>query len=316
MLLRPAEVESMTAYLVLAVGSNAGREAPLQDGYYMIGRHKECQIRPKSRSVSRRHCLLYSQNGEVFVRDLDSASGTKVNHRRLERSQWIRLRDGDELRCGKILFQVEIRPAGGSDANVSDDPASPKRQSMVTSEPWDSFDVAGMLASADEVDREARYKQIRSFQADKLDSETGADTCEFGESNDTVDTVVDIEDFADAFGEAAPVAVTAPATSAKMNSAPASNSIAAAATRKVASSNNEAAAKSTAPSTAPRASAKPKKKGRSQRSRDWAVRGFGDAHRTKIMAAALLALTVLGFFGYQVYQFASGPSVRVIQEID
>ena len=49
----------MTVKLILATGSHAGMEETLKPGYYMIGRHEQCQIRPKSRSVSRRHCLLH-----------------------------------------------------------------------------------------------------------------------------------------------------------------------------------------------------------------------------------------------------------------
>ena len=43
---------------------------------------------------------------------------------------------------------------------------------------------------------------------------------------------------------------------------------------------------------------------------------LADVDRTKIMAAAILAALVIGFFGYRIYQFSSGPSVRVIQNID
>ena len=58
---------AMAAQLVLASGSRSGLAAPLFEGYYLIGRHEECQIRPKSRSVSRRHCLLHNHNGLLRV---------------------------------------------------------------------------------------------------------------------------------------------------------------------------------------------------------------------------------------------------------
>lgn len=96
----------MIARLVLLTGSQAGIEAPLQQGYYMIGRHKECQIRPKSRSVSRRHCVLHFHDKELLAMDLASTSGSKRNADRFEPKKWIRLEDGDTLKLGKVQFRV------------------------------------------------------------------------------------------------------------------------------------------------------------------------------------------------------------------
>ncbi len=106
------------ARLVLAVGSRAGREAPLQYGYYMIGRHSECQIRPKSRSVSRRHCLLFQDDTGLQVLDLNSTAGTRVNDLRIRPKTWIALRNGDMLRCGKVVFRVDLGPPASGERPV------------------------------------------------------------------------------------------------------------------------------------------------------------------------------------------------------
>lgn len=92
----------------------------------MIGRDRECQIRPKSRSVSRKHCLLHWEinrpdAGPRFrIFDLDSTAGTRVNGTRIPSRTWIEVVDGSELRCGKIAFDLTIDLAVKSISDVSD----------------------------------------------------------------------------------------------------------------------------------------------------------------------------------------------------
>ncbi len=94
--------------LVVGYGSHAGVAADILTGFYMIGRHRECQIRPKSHSVSRHHCLIQHQSGVVRVFDLESKRGTYVNDIRMEPKKWQLLNHGDRLRCGSYWFNVAI----------------------------------------------------------------------------------------------------------------------------------------------------------------------------------------------------------------
>ena len=128
----------------------------------MIGRHKECQIRPKSRSVSRRHCLLHRVDDHVRAIDLDSTSGTRLNDERVEPRKWFTLSDGDKLRCGKILFRVAIETAAETESGQADDAG--EAGSMLAGEAWQEFDIAEYLQEADDADREERYESIRSQQ--------------------------------------------------------------------------------------------------------------------------------------------------------
>ena len=56
-------------------------------------------------ALSKRHCELYMQDEKVFVRDLSSSNGTKVNGRRIDDSE---LNDGDELSVGARDYLVKI----------------------------------------------------------------------------------------------------------------------------------------------------------------------------------------------------------------
>ena len=74
-----------------------------------IGRDRTLQLVLKDPEVSRRHARLDTQNGTVFLRDLESSNGTYLNGRRLE--QTIEVRVGDEIDVGNTRIVVEaLRP--------------------------------------------------------------------------------------------------------------------------------------------------------------------------------------------------------------
>ena len=56
-------------------------------------------------ALSKRHCELYTKGDCVYVRDLSSSNGTKVNGKKIEDS---RLNDGDELTVGARDYLVRI----------------------------------------------------------------------------------------------------------------------------------------------------------------------------------------------------------------
>jgi transcriptional regulator with GAF, ATPase, and Fis domain len=88
---------------------------PLSESEITIGREASNGIAITDPSVSRKHCLVSSQDGRFRVRDLDSRNGTLVNGAGIE-EQW--LRHGDEIAAGdsSFLFLLEdedLAPAAG-----------------------------------------------------------------------------------------------------------------------------------------------------------------------------------------------------------
>jgi transcriptional regulator with GAF, ATPase, and Fis domain len=88
---------------------------PLAEAEITIGREASNGIAVSDPSVSRRHCLIISQDGRFLVRDLDSRNGTLVNGAGIE-EQW--LQHGDAISAGdsSFLFLLEeenIVPADG-----------------------------------------------------------------------------------------------------------------------------------------------------------------------------------------------------------
>ncbi len=174
----------MSAKLTLATGSHAGIETPLKYGYYMIGRDVECQIRPRSHSVSRRHRLLHHSEHGLRVFDLASANGTHVNDERLEANQWVWLRSAYKLRCGTVIFDVSVRLARKSagpmvaaaslKAKHESDPAVIKQRAS------EDFDIASFLEAEDEAERQERYAALKSQSDDDEQSrdESQSRSCE------------------------------------------------------------------------------------------------------------------------------------------
>ncbi|MFV0445640.1 MAG: SpoIIE family protein phosphatase [Planctomycetaceae bacterium] len=79
----------------------------------VIGRLPECDIQLNSNMVSRKHAHLRITDDGVLVEDLGSGNGTFLNGKKLEGS--IRLRNGDRLKFGPILFRFE------TDEDISSD---------------------------------------------------------------------------------------------------------------------------------------------------------------------------------------------------
>jgi pSer/pThr/pTyr-binding forkhead associated (FHA) protein len=155
----------MHARLILTAGSRAGLVARIHEGVYLIGRDKMCQIRPKSRSVSRRHCAVFNDSSSIRVLDLGSTAGTLVNGEKIPERKRVEVFDGDQIRCGKISFSVAISASEetplGSAFQASGGSAMSDSQTMVTGEAMRESDIADLLLNIDEAHRVERIASIR-----------------------------------------------------------------------------------------------------------------------------------------------------------
>ena len=82
---------------------------PFDGDETVIGRHPDCQVQLESNMVSRRHARVFSDVGKLFVEDLGSGNGTFLNGSRVESP--MRLRNGDRLKVGPVLFRFEEETA-------------------------------------------------------------------------------------------------------------------------------------------------------------------------------------------------------------
>src|SRR5206468_5017833 len=88
------------------VALDEGPDIPLDDPMVVVGRHPACDTRLDSLRVSRQHCCITQENGEVAVKDLGSTNGIRINGQRVEIG---RLRLGDELSIAHLRYRLEDR---------------------------------------------------------------------------------------------------------------------------------------------------------------------------------------------------------------
>jgi len=75
----------------------------------VVGRKPgSCDLVIERGSISKMHCLIVKTDGLLFIRDLGSTNGTKVNGQKVTRGA---LLPGDELAFASAKFQVHLGPA-------------------------------------------------------------------------------------------------------------------------------------------------------------------------------------------------------------
>ena len=82
-----------------------GLEVVLDRDWLVIGRGRGADVVLAEVTISRAHAAIGFDDGRFFVQDLASTNGTLVNGSRAERQQ---LKDGDELRMGRLIIGVSV----------------------------------------------------------------------------------------------------------------------------------------------------------------------------------------------------------------
>jgi len=87
--------------LLVIAGPSKDQTIPLPDGEATVGRDPTNVVAVIDPSVSRKHCLLRSEDGRFLIKDLESRNGTVVNGETVK-EKW--LRHGDEIATGDSVF--------------------------------------------------------------------------------------------------------------------------------------------------------------------------------------------------------------------
>ncbi|QDS87209.1 FHA domain protein [Rosistilla ulvae] len=175
----------MRTSLVVSAGKKAALSIKIKPGISLIGRSRRCQVRPKTRSVSRRHCAIICSDEKVWIQDLGSHLGTLVNDVRLSPDRKRRLRDGDQISLGKAKFSVQVseaKPSWGDDcpaefdvedlaSDVAERQDAATAERSVSPEPFDEMDLAALLDELDEADRQERIEKIQSDHRRRKEAE-------------------------------------------------------------------------------------------------------------------------------------------------
>ncbi len=86
-----------------------GQTAVLNKNQFIIGKSQamaDFSI-PDNQTISRKHAMLFEDNGGWYVDDLNSLNGTSVNGRKIVPGQPVRLKSGDEISLSDEAFLVQ-----------------------------------------------------------------------------------------------------------------------------------------------------------------------------------------------------------------
>ena len=163
----------MKIRLKVLKGSNAGKEVKIPTPECVIGRSSECHLRPKSDAISRRHCAIVVENGNVKLRDFGSKNGTYLNDHRVEGE--LVLKSGDKLQVGPLSFEVMIDHSVGGEKKpkVTSIKEAVERtaENVRDSGVMDDSDIDQWLEEADKIERERRLTdpETRQLKLDETD---------------------------------------------------------------------------------------------------------------------------------------------------
>ena len=171
----------MQIVLKVAKGSHEGKEIKVSTEKFLIGRSDSCQLRPKSESVSRKHCIIVRKDNRVLVQDLKSRNGTFVNGKRLPTDKAKVLKPGDLLKVASLEFEVLIEPGLNAPkkpeiTGVADAAARVVESGSADSR-FEDVDVDSWLDEADQIDRVRKLADpdTRQFNIDALQPSNAPD---------------------------------------------------------------------------------------------------------------------------------------------
>ena len=165
----------MGTKLVIASGKSAGKAIAVKRDKLLIGRAEECDIRPLSDEVSRRHCAVRIEPGIVWVEDLGSRNGTFVNGQRI--AEKTKVYDDDLIKVGALELRVAgvtARSASLATAPQAVEPAS-----------WNDEDEVSRWLLADN-EPSGMHDTTQTAAAVPLDDLDGAVAAEAGLSGETL----------------------------------------------------------------------------------------------------------------------------------
>jgi pSer/pThr/pTyr-binding forkhead associated (FHA) protein len=158
----------MQLQLKIVTGNHAGKLISVNHDKFYVGRGDGCHLRPKSDSISRKHCAFLYKDGRVLLVDLKSRNGTLVNDKLIEPTKAKILKNGDKINIGNLEFIAVIEPGIST---VKKDEVTGVKQAAERSagsnssdSRYEDCDVTMWLEEADQFERNSAEPETRQFQ--------------------------------------------------------------------------------------------------------------------------------------------------------
>jgi pSer/pThr/pTyr-binding forkhead associated (FHA) protein len=181
--------------LVLLGGKNNGREIPVPGPKFVIGRAEDCQMRPRSDMISRRHCAIIVEQGSVVLQDFNSKNGTFVNDQRVDSQR--ELRNGDRIKVGPLELEVQLAVSVGGKRKPKVHSIQEAAARTVQSAGDKELDITRWLADGDEEEEEPAASaagQTGAAPTESLSSDDSVVTAPEGQSPSKHDVPDDMPD--------------------------------------------------------------------------------------------------------------------------
>ncbi len=118
--------------VVMTAGANEGKVLEIKLSQFVVGRDPQCQLRPASPMISKRHCAVLQREGKAFIRDFDSTNGTFVNNEPVKGE--VELHDGDHLKMGPLSFTVRLEASAPVNLPTPPPPTKPVTKTAAPSQ--------------------------------------------------------------------------------------------------------------------------------------------------------------------------------------
>ena len=164
----------MQVVLKVVGGKNDGREIVISVPEFIIGRGETAHLRPSSDLISREHCAIRVNAGQVTIDDLSSRNGTFVNGQQLAKTHLVK--SGDSLRVGRLQFNLLIDPvkAGSKKPKVNSavEAASRTMEEKPRSPESIEDSITDWLASPDDAEPRQDFGKAETVQFNISDTTT------------------------------------------------------------------------------------------------------------------------------------------------
>ena len=155
-------------------GADRVEHVSIPDGEmpFTVGRDDENKLHIDSTAVSRFHAVLFAENGEHFVQDMESTNGTYLNGKRVKKAK---INPGDKVTVANIDIVVEGSPSPLEetkkplDLTVTVDRPIPSEQTIVVKDPTEQLfrDAKSRKGKAQDLSKSYTALQVL-YRADEV----------------------------------------------------------------------------------------------------------------------------------------------------
>lgn len=100
---------SSVVLLYFRQGDESWQEFILEEGESIVGRGEECELKIDDKEISRNHLKLLKSGDDVWVMDMNSENGTRLDGVHIQASRHVSVRVGQEIQIGHVVLKIQIR---------------------------------------------------------------------------------------------------------------------------------------------------------------------------------------------------------------